>query len=210
MTASARWRQSKAITDNGQIFLTGYSEGAYATMATLRLLTQNKSVLPTSTFIGAGPYDVTLTLNSYLAAVRQQYPILGALVNPGFLKTLGENDRNNLRNLLLFAALGVQSDISFDPTFLDNYLNDDVAAIASQSNVYDWTPQSPIIFFHGRDDTTVPYANTDSAFLAMTNRGAASFIERMDCPAKPAEHIPCVPSFLMSDIIRLGALAKGL
>ncbi|WP_422939017.1 alpha/beta hydrolase family protein [Undibacterium sp. TJN19] len=213
MTASARWRQSKAIADNGQLFLTGYSEGAYASMATLRLLTQNKTAsttLPVSTFIGAGPYDVALTLNAMLDAIRKQNPVLGALISPGFLKSLGANDRVNVRNLLLFSALGSQTDISFDPAFLDNFLNDDTAAIAAQSNVYDWTPQSPIFFFHGRDDTTVPYGNTDSAFQAMTKRGAAGFIQRMDCPASPAEHIPCVPSFLVNDITRLGGLAKGL
>ncbi|MES2069089.1 MAG: hypothetical protein V4488_01990 [Pseudomonadota bacterium] len=213
MTASARWRKTAAIADNGQLFLTGYSEGAYATIATLRSLTQNQSAaspLPVSTFAGAGPYDVALTLNYLLAVISQQNPTLGAIISPGFLKNLGANDRANVRKLLLFAALGTQSDISFDPTFLDNFLNDDTAAIAAQSSVYDWTPQSPIVFFAGRDDTTVPYANTDSIFQAMSNRGAAAFIARIDCPATPSEHLACVPSFLINDIARLGALAKGL
>ena len=210
ITATSRWRQTKSIADNGQLFMTGYSEGAYATAATLRLMTQNKSALPAMTYVGAGPYDVTLTLNAMLAAVRQQNPIVGALISPGFLKNLGANDRANVRNLLLASALGNQSDISFDPSFLDNFLNDDTNAIAAQSNVYDWTPQSPIAFFHGRDDTTVPYGNTDSIFNAMSKRGAGNLIERMDCPAKPAEHIACVPSFLVNDIKRMGALAKGL
>ena len=213
MTASARWRKMQVIADNGQLFLTGYSEGAYATIATLRFLTQNmntSSPIPTRTFVGAGPYDVAITLNAYLDIIRQQNPILGALVNPGLLKNLGANDRNNLRNLFLFAVLGSQSDVSFDSTFLDNFLNDDVAAIASQSSVFDWTPQSAISFFHGRDDTTVTYANTDAIFRTMNNRGASALIDRIDCPAKPAEHIPCVPSFLANDIVRLGAVANGL
>ncbi|MFZ6780700.1 hypothetical protein ACO0LD_28035 [Undibacterium sp. Ji83W] len=211
MTANSRWRQMKSIAENGQVFLTGYSEGAYATMATLRYLTQNRTgALPVSTFIGAGPYDVVLTLNAMLDAVRKENPIVGALISPGFLKKLGANDRANVRNLLLSSALGNNSDISFDPTFLDNFLNDDDAAITAQSNVNDWTPQSPISFFHGRDDTTVPYGNTDSAFQAMTRRGAGTLIDRMDCPVKPAEHIPCVPAFLINDITRLGTLAKGL
>lgn len=211
MTANTRWRQMKSFAENGQLFLTGYSEGAYATMATLRHLTLNKvGVLPVSTFIGAGPYDVVLTLNAMLDAVRKENPLLGALISPGFLKKLGANDRANVRNLLLSSALGNNSDISFDPTFLDNFLNDDDAAIVVQSNVNDWTPQSPISFFHGRDDTTVPYGNTDSALQAMSKRGAATLLDRMDCPAKPAEHIPCVPAFLINDITRLGSLAKGL
>ncbi len=213
MTATSRWRQMKSIADNGQVFLTGYSEGAYASVATLRFMTQNRAAnvsLPVSTYIGAGPYDVVLTLNTMLDSVRKENPILGALISPGFLKLLGANDRANVRKLLLSSVLGSQSDISFDPTFLDNFLNDDDASIRIQSNVNDWTPQSPIQFFHGRDDTTVPYANTESAFQAMTKRGATSLLERTDCSAKPSEHLACVPSFLINDITRLGALARGL
>ncbi|MFZ6648813.1 alpha/beta hydrolase family protein [Undibacterium sp. TJN25] len=213
MTASARWRKTAAIADNGQLFFTGYSEGAYATIATLRSLTQNKTsstVLPVLTYVGSGPYDVQLTLNVMLARVRAQNPVLGALINPGFLKNLGANDRANVRNLLLLAVLGTQSDITFDPTFLDNFLNDDAVATASVSSDYDWTPQSPIIFFAGKADTTVPYGNTDSIFQTMSNRGAAGFIQRTDCTATPAEHLPCVPSFLANDIAKMGALAKGL
>lgn len=213
IVASARWRKMQMIADNGQLFLTGYSEGAYATIATQRLLTQNASTtsqLSTSTFVGAGPYDVAITLNSYLDIIRQQNPILGVLINPGLLKNLGANDRNNLRNLFFFAVLGSQSDVSFDSTFLDNFLNDDVVAIAAQNSVVDWTPISPISFFHGHDDTTVSYANTDAIFRTMSNRGAGALIDRLDCPVKPSEHIPCVSSFLVNDIARLGAVAKGL
>ncbi|GGC88822.1 alpha/beta hydrolase family protein [Undibacterium terreum] len=213
ITASARWRKSKAIADNGQLFFTGYSEGAYATIATLRMLTQNGTAagaLPVSTFVGAGPYDVLLTLNVMLETVRKQNPVLGTLISPGFLRNLGANDRANVRNLLLFLVLGTQSDINFDPTFLDNFLNDDTVAIASQSSVYDWTPQSPIFFFAGKGDTTVPYANTDEIVQTMTNRGAAALLARADCPVTPSEHLACVPSFLISDIARLGSLAKGL
>ena len=211
LSVSSQWRKSRSITDNGQLFLTGYSEGAYVSMATLRRMTQNRtSALPVATFVGAGPYSVTRALDDLVSDVRTQYPILGALISPGLMKLLGANDRANVRNLLLAATLGDQADVNFDGTFLDNFLNDDALAIQTQSDVYDWTPQSSIIFFHGRDDTTVSYANTDLAYQTMLQRGAGALIERIDCPARPASHLGCVPSFLQADITRLGALAKGL
>lgn len=211
--ASARWRQINAIASNEQLFLTGYSEGAYASMAALRHMTQNKlplSVLPAAAFVGAGPYDVALTLNVFLDAIRKKNPVISTLVDPDILKTLGAFYRASVRSLLLFSALGSKSDVSFDGTFLDNFLRNDLAAIDSTSNVYDWTPESPIIFFHGRDDSTVPHSNTAAALHAMSKRGAGTLIEGVDCLAEPAEHISCVSSFLISDITRLGALAKGL
>lgn len=213
ITASARWRQIKTIPSNGQLFLTGYSEGAYASMAALRHMTQNKlplSRLPAAAFVGAGPYDVALTLDVFLDALRKKNPVLAALVDPEILKTLGTVYRAGIRSLLLFSALGSKSDVSFDGTFLDNFLNNDMAAIDATSNVYDWTPQSPIIFFHGRDDSTVPHSNTAAALHAMSRRGAGTLVEGIDCHAQPAEHISCVASFLISDITRLGALAQGL
>jgi hypothetical protein len=211
LTASSRWRQMRSIADNGQLFLTGYSEGAYASMAALRRMTQvGTRPLPVASFLGAGPYNATRTMSDALDVVRSKNPILGALISPGFLKRLGANDRANVRNLLLSTVLGNQSDVSFDGTFLDNFLADDNNAIDAQSNVYDWTPQSPLILFHGRGDTTVSYANTDSTLQAMTARGAGALVEKIDCPVTPSEHIACVPSFLQSDITRLAALARGL
>ncbi len=211
LNVSSQWRQSRAIADNGQLFLTGYSEGAYASMATLRHMTQNRTgALPVATFVGAGPYSVTRALDDLLSEVRARNPVLGALISPGLLKHLGANDRANVSNLLLAATLGDQADIRFNTTFLDNYLNDDAQTIQTQSDVFDWTPQSPIIFFHGRDDETVSYANTDLAYQAMLRRGAGAQLERIDCPLRPASHLGCVPPFLQADITRLGALAKGL
>lgn len=211
LVASSRFRQTRSIADNGQLFLTGYSEGAYASMATLRRLTQNRTgALPLATYLGAGPYNVTRTLNDMVDAARARNPVVGALINPGFLKHLGANDRANVRNLLLFTALGDQADISFDSTFLDNFLADDTAAIEAMSNVHNWTPQSPLTLFHGRDDTTVSYANTELTYQAMQTRGAGTLVERVDCPAQPASHLGCVSAFLMADVVRLGAVAKGL
>ncbi len=211
MVASNRWRQSKNIPDNGQQFLTGYSEGAYASMATLRRLTQNRTgSLPVATFIGAGPYSVSKTLDDMATAAKAKNRLLGLLINPGLLKHLGANDRANVRNLLMSISLGDSTDVSWDGRFLDNYLNDDVEAINTESNVHDWTPQSPITFFHGRDDTTVTYANTELAYAAMQARGAAAQLERLDCNAKPATHLGCVAHFLTANVARLAQVAKGL
>jgi hypothetical protein len=208
---STTWRSSRNIADNGQLFLTGYSEGAYASIATLRRMTQNRNgALPVATFVGAGPYSVTRTLSDLTDAARARNVLLGALISPGLLKHLGANDRAKVRNLLLETALGDNTDVVWDGRFLDNYLADDNNAIEAESNVHNWTPQSPIIFFHGRDDTTVSYANTDLAIAAMQARGAGAQLERIDCPARPSSHLGCVAPFLLSDIARLRTLARNL
>ena len=57
-------------TTNGQFFLTGYSEGGYATLATQRLMQQSlPAEFPvTASEPGAGPYDMTGTTLTILSS----------------------------------------------------------------------------------------------------------------------------------------------
>ncbi len=196
LTASSRWRKTRGANDNGQLFMTGYSEGAYVTLATLKQLSQQAGPRVDAGFVGAGPYNVKLTLDAMLDQVKQQNPQLAFLLTPGFLSRLGANDRANLSRLILFLVAGSESDIRFDASFLTNYLNDDVAAIAAQSDVYDWNLSTPLGLLHGVDDSTVPYANTRSLQNAMNQRGLGNLLQSFNCSAQPAEHLACVPDYL--------------
>ena len=90
------------MADNGQLFLTGYSEGGYVTMATHRALQASASphlqqlrmVVP-----GGGPYNVQTTMDGLVDLVRQEQPVIGALINPGFLRYLGGSVQREVRRL---------------------------------------------------------------------------------------------------------------
>jgi pimeloyl-ACP methyl ester carboxylesterase len=211
--ASAQWRESLGIGDNGQLFFTGYSQGAYASIAALRSMTMQgvpSAALPTATFVGAGPYDIVRTLDTMMSGILEKHPTVGSALQPEFLQHTGELSRVLVRKLMLAAALGNKSDIRFDPTFLDSYLDGDKTRLTALSSVVDWTPRSPVTFFHGRDDRTVPYVNTDAIIHAMQERGAGKLIKRIDCSAEVSGHIPCVPEFLQLSIQRLGRIATDL
>jgi len=67
----------------------------------------------------------------------------------------------------------------------------------TENNVYDWTPQSPIRFYHGQDDPIVPYTNSVTAQSVMTaNSAGASDVLVVDCPAIPADHAYCYYPYL--------------
>lgn len=92
LTASKVWRAQNQVADNGQLFITGYSEGGYATMAAHRALQASGSPHLADlrmAVVGAGPYDVQATLDGLIDLVRREQPVLGALINPGFLRNLG-------------------------------------------------------------------------------------------------------------------------
>jgi pimeloyl-ACP methyl ester carboxylesterase len=195
LTAAKYWRQTQHVPDNKQLFLTGYSEGGYVTMAAHRALQAGTSMHRNElvrAIAGAGPYNVGATLDQLLAILRRDYFPLGQLLNPGFLKYLSDADRQNARDLLLLLSLGADADVVFMPTVIDNYLADDRAAIETFSDVFDWAPQIPVHLFHGRDDLTVPYLSASSTLQAMQTRGAGDRVTLTDCVAEPAGHSQCV------------------
>ncbi len=194
LTAARTWRQREGVADNGQLFLLGYSEGGYVTVATQRAL-QGQGTQPVAVAAGAGPYDVTATLDELVLRVCEANPLLGVVISPGFQRRLSASVRREVRKLLIAELLGDDADVIFDPTFMDNYLAADTAALDRQSNVHDWAPAAPLRLFHGRDDQTVPYVSAGSTLAAMRSRGAPD-VSLADCTFVPSRHLECVPSFL--------------
>jgi pimeloyl-ACP methyl ester carboxylesterase len=213
LTAAKYWRQTTGVRDNRQLFLAGYSEGAYVSMAAARSLAgstsphaKNLSLVVT----GGGPFNVTATMDALLQRIREENALLGALINPGFLKLLKDAERAKVRNAVLNELLGSGADVEFQSTLIDNYLADNSAAIDAQSNVYDWKPVVPTPMFHGRDDQTVAYKSATTTLQAMQARGAGNLVSLTDCQRVPAGHLECVPPFWQFVVTQLAAVARDL
>ncbi len=212
LTAAKTWRARNNVADNGQLFLIGYSEGGYVTVAAHRALQAANSphlanlvaVVP-----GAGPYHVGVTLDALLSRVQDEVPVLGALITPKLLRFLGGAVRNQLRDELLKRLIPADADVVFDTTIIDNFLADDDAAIERHSNAHDWAPIAPVRFFHGRDDQTVPYVVATQTLQTMLARGARD-VALTDCPAAPSSHLGCVPPYLTFMLGELAARARNL
>ena len=213
LTAAKYWRQTQRILDNKQIFLAGYSEGAYVTLATQKALEAGTSVHLSeivSVAAGAGPYNVGRTLDEELKLVRLANPLLGGLLNPGFLRFLSDTDRRYVRDQLLGLVLEANSDVTFSPTVIDNYLADNRPAIESLSNVDDWRATVPVDLFHGIDDRTVAYLVSSGTLKAMQSKGSANFAKLTNCTAVPAGHLECVLPYWRFMLDSFGKLAKNL
>ncbi len=213
LTAAKYWRQTQGVRDNKQLFLAGYSEGAYVTMAAARAMEASASVHNqnlVAAVTGAGPYQVQITLDELLKRIRDQNALLGALVNPGLLRYLGAGVRASVRNELINQLLGANADVVFDSTLIDNFLADDTEAIARQSNVHDWRPAKPIRLFHGPQDQTVSYLSSSATVQAMQANAAGSLVHLTDCTAQPSSHLGCVPEFRSLMVKELGDLARDL
>ena len=213
LTAARTWRSQANVVDNGQLFMTGYSEGGYVTMAAHRALQagnwphlqQLRMVVP-----GAGPYNVQTTMDGLVRLVRDEQPVLGAAINPGFLRYLGGAVQREVRRVLLRALIPGDADVSYDTRFIDRFLADDVQALAAISSVYDWKPTVPVRLYHGRDDRTVPYASSAGTVRAMQDRGAGDLVSLTDCRAQPAGHLQCVSPFINFMLGQLAPVAQDL
>lgn len=214
ITATQYWRTTNQIKDNGELFLTGYSEGAYATLAAHRALqVDNAPALRNlrMSVVGGGPYDVQATLDGLVDLVRKEQSVLGALIDPGFLRLLGGSVQREVRRALLRELLPDDADVVYDTRFFNSFFADDTRAIARDNSVFDWRPQVPVVMFHGRADRTVPYASSERTLAAMKRNGAGDdLVSLSDCRAVPAGHLECVPPFIEFLLGRIGPNASGL
>ncbi len=213
LTAAKYWRQTRNVADNKQLFLTGYSEGGYVTVAAHRALQAGTSTHRNElvrVVAGAGPYDVQATMDQLIEIMRRDYLPLGYLLDPGFLRFLSDTDRRNARDVLMALLVGIDGDVVISPKVIDYFLADDRAAIASLSSVFDWAPQVPLDLFHGRDDRTVPYLSATNTVQAMRARGAGNLVSLTECVAQPAGHKECVLPYWRFVLDRFGRDAKDL
>ena len=214
LIAARLWRQGTLHRGNGQLFLVGYSEGGYATAAAHREIAQGAGPLRetlVASLAGGGPQDVGTTLDRLLAQVKDRNILLGALINPGFLRHLGSTIRDEVRRAMLREIIPDDADVSFQSTFLDFFLADDVGNIERHCNVLDWAPEVPYRLFHGRDDRTVTYLSSQNAVTRAIAAGAApDLVSFADCAASPSDHLPCVNPFFRYVSEYLRWLARDL
>ena len=213
LSAAQTWRRQAGVVDNGQLFLAGYSEGGYATMAAHRAIHQQGGELKTqlqAAVPGAGPYDVQETLDEQLDRVRKLFPPLALLTDPDHLSDASESVRNEVRRLLLRQMVPEDGDVRYQTLFMDRFLADDKAGIAAEHSVHlGWAPSVPVYLFHGRGDLTVPYSAAESARDTLRAAGAPD-VTLTDCTTPKFGHLDCVPEYFRFAVDRMGRLAKDL
>jgi hypothetical protein len=200
----------RQIALNGQLFLTGYSQGGHATMAAQR---EMELSLPdefhiTASAPMAGPYDVSGTMLSLflsdkaygspsylpyvLFAYHEAYGLyddLGDILKPPYATTLpplfdGLHDESQVDAVMP----SVPSQI-FQPDFRAQVMADPSNAFFQalrHNDLWDWTPRTPTRMFHCHGDNTVPYANAEVALREFKARGATQ-IELID-PYPAGDH----------------------
>jgi len=203
LRASRAYCDDNGITPGVELFLGGYSEGGYVTLATQRDMELNYSDEFDITAVApmAGPYDLAGTVEIVIQYTTYEWPAYMAFLFLSYDNIygwgrLGEVINAPYAGMLpgLFDGTHSLSEINgelpndlsllLNGDFVNNYLNGDepeIQAAFEENTLLDWAPTAPIRFYHGDADVTVPYQNSVTAYDSLTSNGGAS-IELVTIP----------------------------
>lgn len=223
--AAQQYFAGNNIAHNGQVFLGGYSEGGYATLAAHKKIQESFSgeISVSASAPGAGAYHVSQTARELLASTQLSAPDTVAFVMKAYDMIYGLNRLQDIFQSPYAALIDTGFDgnseapaLSPDPTelfqsaFLTDFLADgetELKDLFAQNDIHAWQPDSLVYFYHGVDDTVVPYSNMTSAMNAMAQNPYAIFT---DCNVTPADHGTCVLPYLQFVLSTFTGLATDL
>ena len=216
---------------NGQVFLTGYSQGGHSTLATQREMEGNHASEFDLDFVaaGAGPYDLSGTQKSF-AFNNPYYP------NPSFLPYVLQGYQEVYRNIyssldevyvppydemipvLLDGSLSTEEiDAQLPANWKTMFRNDFLSDVANnyfdpvnvalrKNNVYAWTPRTQTRLYYCTEDEQVDPANSVVAWFNFFLRGAGGRVAAI--PLGPFKHRECAPIALFVSKLKFDEYRK--
>ncbi|GAB3718374.1 alpha/beta fold hydrolase [Spirosoma flavus] len=175
---------------NNRLYITGYSEGGYATMALQKKIeeeTQSEFNLVASS-CGAGPYDMPAFMRQILNETTSSYN------NQLYMWVLLTYDRMyGLNRPMTYyfkepyasqvaasgkdARINVSLNLAFTDAFkqaINQGTDKEFLAAVQDNDIHDWKPRTPTQLYHGDADDTVPFLNSKNTYDAMQKRGATN------------------------------------
>lgn len=193
--AAKELAEEKKLVFNDQLFLTGYSEGGYVTLATHKAIQEHPELglKVTASAAGAGGYNLIGIMHTFFTGSVYSRPDYLTFLLYSYITTL-EWDRSlsfffqepfadRIPELFngehgggeVAAQLTTSLAQLFTPHFLQaiNEKSDAQLMDALEANsVDDWTPQAPIQLYHGVEDDYVPVIDSQNTYEAFLARGA--------------------------------------
>ncbi|MBT4035959.1 MAG: hypothetical protein HON27_03680 [Candidatus Marinimicrobia bacterium] len=179
-----------------QLFLAGYSEGGYATMAAQKYIETDYSDEFQLTAVApmSGPYDLIGSTRDLLSRETFDIPAFLAYVVVAYDDIYGWNRLSDIFNepyASMFPGLydGTQEladvndqlppaiDALFKTDFTTAFFAGQEIAIQTaleENTLLDWGPVAPVRLYHGTADSTVSIDNTLSAFASLQAQGGTS------------------------------------
>ena len=198
LRSAKHYASQKNIELNGQLFLYGYSQGGYVTLASQKEIEEKHLDEFNLTAVSplAGPYDILSTAETiftektykYLNNLAFIFTSYNSIYNWGrlddiFLSPYAEKmeqlfDGTKTNNEILNELPENLTDL-IKPEFITSFLNGSETEIENafkENSLLGWSPKTPIRFYHGDNDDEVPYQNAVNA-VELLKKKSATVIE---------------------------------
>jgi hypothetical protein len=198
LKAASEFAAEKGVNFNGELFLAGYSEGGYATMAAHKSIEEDglDGFTLIASFPAAGAYDLKGVQEAIFGAEEYADPHYVAYIARAYQLHYEENDLLSdffkepyaSRIPGLFDGQKGAGDINAQlTTVISDLIQEDVlenidtkaeyAYIVdafAENSLTDWAPIIPMYMYHGLADETVPYQNSVDTYNKLLANGAAT------------------------------------
>lgn len=197
LEAAGELAADKDITFNKNLFLVGYSEGGYVTMAVHKYLDENQTddFQLVASFPAAGGYDLkqmqeyvfgleTYSDPFYIPYLAYAYKTTSDWTEP-LTDWFNEPYASAIPGLFNGTASGSEINAALNDTIPVLISNDLLVNIDTdpkyeyivhaleENSLTDWVPVTPMYMYHGDADTTVPYANSQVVYEQLLANGAS-------------------------------------
>jgi pimeloyl-ACP methyl ester carboxylesterase len=197
LKATREFLEEQEVAFNPELFLTGYSQGGYVAVATLKYLEENTNELPdfevVATAAGAGGYNIRQGMELILNEITYPVPANLAFLVYAYQQTndwdrpltdfFQEPYASQIPSLFdgsnstgaINSQLPTNLNALFQPDFLarmrDGTETEFLTAL-EQNSVHDWAPQSTVRLYHDIKDEVVPAQVSERTFQVMRQNGA--------------------------------------
>ncbi|WP_233555625.1 alpha/beta fold hydrolase [Pontibacter oryzae] len=193
--AEAVYKKYEVLASD-KLFLVGYSEGGYVTLAAQKEIETNPAhgLKVTAAAAGAGGYDLTEMLGNIKSGQPYSYPAYLAYVLQAYNTTnnwqrpLSDFFREPYATKLpgLFdgskGGSAINQELTTDPRqlFSEQFYADlqhaqkelTLKQALQANSFHNWVPQSPTRLYHGTTDNIVPFSNSRQTYEMFLDKGA--------------------------------------
>jgi pimeloyl-ACP methyl ester carboxylesterase len=203
LKAAKELAREKKLSFNEKLFLAGYSQGGYATMAAHKYIEENglSGFNLIASFPASGGYDIkgvqeyffnqdTYDNPYYMAFVARAYqtaydwsaPLSDFFQEPyasripdlfNGSKTADQINAQLTNTVSDLITTDIHANIDTDSKY--NY----ITSAFDENSLTDWTPTIKMYMYHGSADITVPYENSVSVYQNFIDRGASPSVVQL-------------------------------
>ena len=196
--ATKYWLKKQSVNFSPRLFLIGYSEGGYVTMAAQKEIETNAThqLSVTGAAMGAGGYDLTTFLNIIASTATYASPSFLTLLLKGYNNTYnynrpysdffaepyasripalvdGTKTKEQIEPQLTTSTVAL-----FNPAFYAALADPTKETVLKQqltvNSFLSWVPKSPTQLYHGTADESVPFATSVSTYAKFQAAGATN------------------------------------